>query len=138
MASLLIGSSAVVKGGMSRIYTDGHQFLQQSFQCHKPLGMSLCIPRAGITNSNPLIGALFIYSFHRYALSTCNTSDTYPDTGGKQWTRQVRLSAFMDLSSWECTPVRCVIGAIAKAAWAYWSLGKALCVLPNPKYHILM
>ena len=64
MASLLTGSSAVVKGGgVRRIYTDGHQFLQQSSQCHKPLGMSLCIPRAGITNSNPLIGALFIYSF---------------------------------------------------------------------------
>lgn len=25
---------------------------------------------------------LFIHSFHRYALSTCNTSDMYPDTGG--------------------------------------------------------
>ena len=35
-------------------------------------------------------------------------------------------SAFTDLSGGRARSVRCVIGAAAKAAWAYWSLGKAL------------
>ena len=64
VASLLTGSRVVVKAGVIEEFIQmDTDFLNNHLNASIPLRMSLCIPGAGITNSNPLIGALFMHSF---------------------------------------------------------------------------